>query len=211
MNGRMNGRARGDWAVAGKPALALALLLAACAALAGCARSAGYKITDVAGLVAPLELSMTNDEGQPVTAASFRDEVVLLYFGYTHCGDACPTTLATLANALRALGPSAARVRVLFVTVDPRRDTGAVLKRYVSNFGPEFVGLRGDSSQLTALIKRYRVAYHYEKPDRYGDYEVDHSSAVFIFGPSGRARLLAQLGATSQAISADLRQLLVSG
>jgi protein SCO1/2 len=192
--------------------LAPLLLLAGCAALSGCARrQEGFKISNVSGLVAPLELHMTNDQGQPVTARSFRHDVVLLYFGYTSCGDACPTTMATLANALRQLGPKAARVRVLFVTVDPRRDSAAVLRRYLGNFGPEFIGLRGDTSQLTALIKRYRVAYHYEQPDKYGNYVVDHSSAIFIFGPRGRARLLAQLGAPPQQVAADVGRLLDNG
>ncbi len=192
--------------------LAPLLFLGACAALAGCARpQEGFKINNVSGLVAPLKLDMTSDQGAPVTAGSFRHDVVLLYFGYTSCGDACPTTMATLANALRQLGPKAARVRVLFVTVDPRRDSAAVLKRYLGNFGPEFIGLRGDASQLTALVKRYRVAYHYEQPDKDGDYVVDHSSAIFIFGPRGRARLLAQLGATSQQLAADVGRLLENG
>jgi protein SCO1/2 len=102
-------------------------------------------------------------------------------------------------------------VRVLFVTVDPSRDTTGVLKRYVNNFGPEFVGLRPDPDELTALSKRYRIAYHYEKPDKAGNYEVDHSSAVFIFDRSGRARLLALSDNTSQQVASDLHRLLASG
>ena len=192
--------------------LALSLVVAGCAALAGCARSqVGYKLTNVSGLVAPLELSMTNDRGQHVTAASYRHDVVLLYFGYTSCGNACPTTMATLANALHELGPQASRVRILFVTVDPRRDSAAILRRYLSNFGTQFIGLRGDASQLTALIRRYRVAYHDEKPDKYGDYVVDHSSVIFIFGPRGHARLLAELGAQAPEISSNLRRLIAHG
>jgi protein SCO1 len=135
---------------------------------------------------------------------------VLLYFGYTDCPDQCPTTLAALADALRALGPQASQVRVLFVSVDPGRDTTAVLKRYVGNFGPEFVGLRGDQAELTRLSKRYRIAYHYEKPDKYGNYEVDHSSAVFVFGRHGRARLLALSDNTPQQVASDLRRLLAN-
>ncbi len=110
--------------------LAPLLFLGGCAALSGCARpQEGFKINNVSGLGAPLKLDMTSDQGETVTARSFRHDVVLLYFGYTSCGDACPTTMATLANALRQLGPKATRVRVLFVTVDPRRDSAAVLRR----------------------------------------------------------------------------------
>ncbi len=116
-----------------------------------------------------------------------------------------------LANALHILGPQASQVRVLFVTVDPHRDTTGVLKRYVSNFGPEFVGLRPDQDELTALSKRYRISYHYEKPDKDGNYEVDHSSAIFIFDRGGRARLLALSDNTSQQVASDLHRLLASG
>ena len=186
-------------------ALALALGLALC----GCTqRQLGHHLTDVSGLVAPLEFHMTDQDGVPVSAASYRGDVVLLYFGYTHCLDACPITLATLADAIEQLGAQGKGVRVLFVTVDPRRDTEPVLKRYVSDFGPQFVGLRGTDAQLTDMIKRYRVSYHYEKPDASGAYEVDHSSAVFIFGRHGRARLLAQTGAPASVLAADLRHLL---
>ena len=178
-------------------------------ALTGCARSGPpYALKNVTGFVAPLEFHLTDQDGQAVTAASYRHDVVLLYFGYTHCPDQCPTTLATLANALHTLGPQASQVRVLFVSVDPRRDTTAVLKRYVSNFGPDFVGLRGDQAELTRLSKRYRIAYHYETPDKYGDYEVDHSTAVFVFGRHGRARLLALSTNTAPQIASDLHRLL---
>lgn len=185
--------------------LIITLLLAACSA-----SGPPYALANVTGLVAPLEFHLTDQDGQPVTADDYRHDVVLLYFGYTHCPDQCPTTLAMLANALHALGPQASQVRVLFVSVDPRRDTTAVLKRYVSNFGPEFVGLRGGQTELTRLAKRYRIAYHYEAPDKYGDYEVDHSSAVFVFGRHGRARLLGQLDNTARQYTSDLRRLLAN-
>ncbi|HVS76082.1 MAG TPA: SCO family protein [Steroidobacteraceae bacterium] len=191
-------------------AAAGALILAA--ALAGCARSGPpYSLKNITGLVPALEFQLTDQDGQAVTASNYRHDLVLLYFGYTQCPDECPTTLTTLASALHTLGPEATKVRVLFVTVDPRRDSTAVLKRYVSNFGPEFVGLRGDQAELTRLSKRYRIAYHYEKPDKYGNYEVDHSSAVFVFGRDGRARLLAESDDTPQQVASDLRRLLANG
>ena len=190
-------------------AAATALILAA--ALAGCARSGPpYALKNITGLVPALEFQLTDQDGRAVTADAYRHDLVLLYFGYTQCPDECPTTLTTLAAALHALGPEASQVRVLFVSVDPRRDTTAVLKRYVSNFGPQFVGLRGDQSELTRLSKRYRIAYHYEKPDKYGNYEVDHSSAVFVFDRDGRARLLAESDATSKQVASDLRRLLAN-
>jgi protein SCO1/2 len=186
-------------------ALILTAMLAACAG-----RDPHYTLKSITGLVAPLEFHLTDQNGRPVTAAEYRHDVVLLYFGYTACPDECPTTLATLANALHTLGPQASQVRVLFVSVDPNRDTPAVLKRYVSNFGPGFVGLRPDEDELTALSKRYRIAYHYEKADEDGNYEVDHSSAVFIFDRAGRARLLALSDNTAAQVASDLHRLLAS-
>jgi protein SCO1 len=181
------------------------------AALAACTGSEPhYTLTSIRGLVSPLEFKMTNQDGQPVTAADYRHDLVVLYFGYTDCPDECPTTLTMLANALHTLGPQASQVRVLFVTVDPNRDTTAVLKRYVSNFGPEFVGLRPDQDELIALSKRYRISYHYEKPDKDGNYEVDHSSAIFVFDRGGRARLLALSDNTSQQVASDLHRLLIT-
>lgn len=186
-------------------ALILTIVLAACTS-----NAPPFALKNITGLVPALSFQLTNQDGQAVTAADYRNEVVLLYFGYTQCPDECPTTLTTLANALHTLGSRASRVRVLFVSVDPRRDTTAVLKRYVSNFGPEFVGLRGDQSELIALSKRYRIAYHYEQPDKYGNYEVDHSSAIFVFDGGGRARLLGQSDNTPQQVASDLQRLLAS-
>ena len=191
--------------------LAAAGALILTAVLAGCARSdPHYSLKNITGLVSPLEFQLTDQDGQPVTAANYRNDIVLLYFGYTRCPDECPTTLTMLANALHTLGPQAAEVRVLFVSVDPRRDTTEVLKRYVNNFGPQFVGLRPDPDELSTLSKRYRIAYHYEKPDKYGNYEVDHSSAIFIFDREGRARLLGLSDTTAPQVAADLHRLLAS-
>ena len=191
--------------------LACAPVMLGALLLAGCATRLQPDVTDVRGLVAPLEFNLTDQNGRAVTAADYRGDIVMLYFGYTHCTQECPATLAMLADALDRLGPLASRVRVLFVTVDPRRDTSPVLKRYVGDFGPHFVGLRGTDAQLTAMIKRYRVSYHDEKPDKNGNYEVIHSSVVFIFDGRGRARLLAQTGFSSAAITTDVRRLLEGG
>jgi protein SCO1 len=180
-------------------------------ALAGCARKGPtFALKNVTGLLPRLQFQLMNQNGESVTGRDYLGKVVMLYFGYTNCPDACPTTLATLATAIRSLGPRAGDVRVLFVTVDPHRDTTTVLKNYVSFFGPQFVGLRGDPSELTAITKRYRVAYHLEPPGPDGNYAVDHSSAVFIFDRSGRARLLGSEADHSRRIASDLRRLLAS-
>ncbi|HEY4210771.1 MAG TPA: SCO family protein [Steroidobacteraceae bacterium] len=190
---------------------AIAVLLSALS-LAACSRpEPRFSLHDITGLMPRLEFTLTDGDDKAVSAQNFRGKVVLLYFGYTECPDACPTTLATLQHAVRLLGSQAANIRVLFVTVDPQRDTAAVLRRYVSYFGPQFVGLRGDDTALNALTRRYRVAYHREVADANGYYSVDHSNAVFVFDPSGRPRLLADSTAGAKTIASDLSRLLASG
>lgn len=153
--------------------------------------------------------------GKRVTAADFRGKVVLLYFGYTRCPDFCPTTLANIAHALRNLGRSADRVRVLFVTVDPNRDSLATLKRYAALFAPQVVGLRGTPDQLAALARRYRIAYSVTPASANHAYEVSHSSIVYVFDQDGQARLLVGSMATANpdiaGATADLRRLIAQG
>jgi protein SCO1 len=188
----------------------LAVLLLS-AGLVACTHSQPpFLLQNITGLMPPLKFTLADQDSRLVSERDYRGKVVLLYFGYTQCPDVCPTTLAMLGESLRALGAGAQKVRVLFVSVDPQRDTAAVLKRYMGNFGSEFVGLRGDDAALNALTRRYRVAYHREKPDAQGYYAVDHSSAIFVFDQRGRARLLAEESAGSKTIASDLRRLLSS-
>ena len=187
--------------------LAALVIALALACVAGCSRGPPYHLQSIQGLMPRLEFQLMDDDGREVNAERYRGNVVLLYFGYTHCPDVCPTTLAALGAALGRLGADASRVTVLFVTVDPARDTAPVLKRYMSYFGPQFVGLRGDDEALRPLIRRYRVAYHRDPPDRNGNYAVEHSSVVFVFDANGRARLLAQEGDAPDAVAQDLRRL----
>jgi protein SCO1/2 len=155
-----------------------------------------------------LQFQLTDDNGQPVTAQTYRGDVVLLYFGYTHCPDVCPTTLASLSQSVKGLGAESAKVRVLFVTVDPQRDTAELLKRYAGYFGPQFVGLRGDSTQLLTLTRRYDASFRLDAPDRSGDYGVQHSSAVYIFDPKGKARLVTDATDQPKLVTHDLRALI---
>jgi protein SCO1/2 len=149
---------------------------------------------------------MTSDLGKPVTAATYRDKVVVLYFGYTHCPDVCPLTLVQLHTVLQRLGKGADDVRILFVTVDPTRDTVPVLRQYVTAFDPRIVGLTGSQDEIAKLAKRYRSFYQRETPKTAsGEYEVTHSSAIYIFDREGRARLLATPGSTNDAIFHDLK------
>ena len=185
----------------------LALML-----LAGCGDSAKWHSIDVSGSLPPLAFTMTRaGDGKQVTEANYRGQVVLLYFGYTFCPDVCPTTLSNLAEALTRIGPGAQHVRVLFVTVDPNRDTAPVLAAYVKNFAPQIDALRGTADQLAALARRYRVVYSVSPATEDHPYEVTHSSAIYVFDGSGAARLMiASLDSTHPDINgaaADLKRL----
>lgn len=143
--------------------------------------------------------------GKPLSARDLRGDWVVLYFGYTHCPDVCPLTLAKLNMALRALKPAQARkIRVIFVTVDPKRDASKVLLDYVHAFNPRFMALRTTGQTLARLTRRYHVAYGYGKPDASGSYTVRHSSQFMVFGPKGRMRLIGDYQDSTKAITADL-------
>jgi protein SCO1 len=193
-------------------AAVLVMLTIAVLPLTACHRPTHWHATDVSGAVPALDISMTRaNDGKVVDAGDYRGKVTLLYFGYSFCPDICPLTLSNLAQALKGLGSQAANVRVLFVTVDPDRDTPTVLKQYVSAFGPDFDGLRGTPDQLAALARRYRVAYSVD-PHSASGYEVTHSSGIYVFDRNGKARLLISSLSTPQPDIAgtadDLRALL---
>jgi protein SCO1/2 len=173
----------------------------------------GWHDIDMEGVSPPLSFSMTRaSDGKTVTEADYRGKLVLLYFGYTFCADVCPMTLANLARILQPLRKQAAQVRLLFVTVDPNRDTLPALKQYVAAFGPQVVGLRGTPDQLTALARRYRVAFSVKPVSNGSPYEVTHSSAIWVFDRTGAVRLLVPSLATADAdisgVTFDLRRLL---
>lgn len=182
------------------------------AALGGCDNGKKWHSIDVQGTSPPLEFTMTRaEDGKLVTQADYRGRIVVLYFGYTYCPDVCPTTLSNIADILKRLGPAAQRVSVLFVTVDPNRDTPKVLASYAQYFAPQVQGLRGTPDQLAALARRYRIAYSVTPATRDHEYEVTHSSAVYVFDGTGAARLLVpSLGTTTPDIAGtgdDLRRL----
>lgn len=179
-----------------------------CLLLTACSEGIHWQTKGIAGLTKPLRFTLTDDRGHQVSAKDFVGHIALVYFGYTHCPDVCPTTLAKLKAAIDRLPESTAKdVRVLFVSVDPKRDGPARLRSYTAAFGSQFVGLRGNHEQLTKMTKRYRVGYGYGEPDVSGDYEVSHSSAVFVFDQAGDARFLIRTPDQVHAIVADLKRL----
>ncbi|KVF08825.1 photosynthetic protein synthase I [Burkholderia vietnamiensis] len=188
----------------------MAAAMAVAVALAACTRDEpGWHLTNVTGHLPDLSFTLTGGDGRPVDASAFRGRVALVYFGYTHCPDVCPETMARLMEVLAKLGPRANDVRILFVSVDPARDTPQALQSYVAAFDAAHArGLTGSDSQIESLAKRYRVAYQMEQRDPSGGYEVTHSSAVYIFDAKGRARLLATDGDSPDAIAADVRRII---
>jgi len=189
----------------------LSTLLVAGLSLVGCQRHeqpVPWELTDISGHMPDLAFQLTDDTGKAVTAADYRGKVTLLYFGYTHCPDVCPLTLAHLHVVLQRLGQLADGVRILFVSVDPARDTPAVLHQYVTAFDPHAVGLTGSPSDIEALTKRYRAAFTREPDKGTGGYDVSHSSGIYIFDATGKARLLATPSDPQDKLVHDLHLLL---
>jgi protein SCO1/2 len=136
----------------------------------------------------------------------FRGKAVVVFFGFTHCPDVCPTTLADIAGALKTLGPDADRVQVVFITVDPERDTPADLERYVKAFDPRFIALRGDPAATQRVAKDFKI--YYEKRKQGDTYSVDHSAQSYVIDPQGRLRLLVRPERLAADLPDDLRVLL---
>jgi protein SCO1/2 len=187
---------------------------AAGAALPGLARADDqtWHEIDVTGTSPSLSLQMqATPADKTVTQADYHGMVTMLYFGYTFCPDVCPLTMQNVTTALGKTGDTAKQIRFLFVTVDPGRDTIPVLSKYVSLFGPQFVGLRGDADQLARLTKRFRIAYSVSPSPDPAKYEVTHSSAIYVFDRQGNARLLVPSMASEQpdidGLAADLTRL----
>jgi protein SCO1 len=190
--------------------VAIGLLLAAAALLAGCGRpdsAPRFKLTDVTGADFGHDLVLTGHDGKPRTLADFKGKVVVVFFGFTHCPDVCPTTLAELAQVARELDGDAKRMQVLFVTVDPERDTPEVLRQYVPSFHPGFLGLYGDAAATARAAKEFRI-FHRKQPLPSGGYTVDHSAGTFILDQHGRLRLYAGYSAGAPALLHDIRVLL---
>lgn len=184
-------------------------LFAALLWLAACSPSSTeWHATDIQGVMPDLAFALRDGDGKAVDAGRFAGKINILFFGYTHCPDVCPMTLGKLTFALRSFDPALRQhFNVLFVSVDPARDTPPVLKKYCAAFGPRFHCLTGTLDQLKALTRRYRVTFGYGKKDANGDYAVSHSSAMYIFDPDGHVRLLAKGDESPQDMAEDLKRL----
>ena len=184
-----------------------AALLALC--LAGCS-PAGPKFegSDVTGVSFGRDFRLTDHNGKPRSLADFRGKAVVVFFGYTQCPDYCPTTLSELAAAMTKLGNEASRVQVLFITIDPERDTRELLAQYVPAFNPTFLGLYGDAQATAATAKEFKVIYQKQPGPTPATYTMDHSAGTFVFDTEGRLRLYIGHGQDADFFAHDLRELL---
>ncbi|MBL8350534.1 MAG: SCO family protein [Burkholderiaceae bacterium] len=174
----------------------------------GATAKPSFKGVDITGAEYARTLALTDADGQRRTLADFKGKVVVVFFGYTQCPDVCPTTMAELAEVKRQLGADGARVQGIFVTVDPERDTAALLKAYVANFGPDIVGLRGTPDEIKAAAKEFKVFYGKVPGKTETSYTVDHTAGSYIFDTQGKVRLFTRYGSGAQALIDDLKLLL---
>jgi protein SCO1 len=186
-------------------------LTIACGLLVSCSPPPlAFRNTDLTGATFGRGFELTDHHGQPRSLADFHGKAVVVFFGYTACPDICPTTMARLAEVMKSLGQEAAQVQVLFITLDPERDSAERLKAFVPWFHPSFLGLRGDRAQIDAVTKEFRVFG--ARKDVAGElgYVIDHSTGTYVFDPAGRLRLYVKDSASVDDVVADIRQLLKS-
>jgi protein SCO1/2 len=189
---------------------ALLKISAVCAALAlsGCTPSTPtFQNTDITGADFGKNFTLTDHTGKTRSLSDYQGKVVLIFFGFTQCPDVCPTTLAELSEVMKKLGSGADRVQVLFITVDPERDTQTVLGQYVPAFDPRFVGLTGSVEQIAAVAKDFK-AFYQKVPTPNGSYTVDHFSGMYAFDATGRIRLFIRYRAPKDSVVADVKTLL---
>lgn len=179
-------------------------------ALSACGEKAvpAFKNTDLTGLAYGRDFALHDHNGKLRTLADFKGKAVVMFFGFTQCPDVCPTTMVEMANVMKSLGPDADRVQVLFVTVDPERDTAELLKQYVPAFDPRFLGLRGDLLETDKTAKEFKVFYQKVPGKKAGSYTMDHTAGSYVFDPQGRIRLFVRHGQGTEPIVHDLKILL---
>lgn len=179
--------------------------------LCGCklpATAPSFKATDLTGIDSGKDFRLNDHLGQPRTLSDFKGKIVVLFFGYTHCPEACPNTLMELALTMKRLGTDADKVQVLFVTLDPERDTQTLLAQYVPAFYPKFIGLYGTPQQTVETAKEYRLFFNKVAGNSPGNYTIDHSLGSYIYDQSGKLRLLASYGLGVDDLVHDIKQLL---
>jgi len=169
-----------------------------------------FQLTDVTGANFGKSLALNDHTGKPRTLDDFKGKVVVIFFGFTQCPDVCPSTLAELAEVRGKLGAAGAKVQPVFITVDPERDSAAVLKDYVRPFGDDVVALRGTLEQTQAAAREFKVYFGKVPGKTEGSYTVDHTAGSYVFDPKGNVRLFVRYGGGADALASDLK-LLIEG
>lgn len=178
--------------------------------LAGCAdKPAPFNAIDITGIQGyGVDIRLTDHTGKARSLQDFRGKVVAVFFGFTHCPDVCPTTLADMRTVMGQLGEDAQRLQVLFVTVDPKRDTPEVLSRYVPSFHPSFLGMTGAPDAVAKVAADFKIFVR-EQPGKTPDtYTVDHSAGMLVFDPKGRLRLFVNYGMAPEKLAPDFKRLM---
>ncbi|HEX2605160.1 MAG TPA: SCO family protein [Oxalicibacterium sp.] len=190
----------------------IGLLFAAVLALTACGDKStpaqAFQNTDITGLGYAQDFSLYDVNGKLRTLADFRGKAVVVFFGYTQCPDVCPTTMTEMAQVMKQLGADADKVQVLFITLDPERDTADVLRQYVPAFDPRFMGLRGDAAQTQKVAQDFKVFYQKVPGKTPGSYTMDHTAGTYVYDPQGRVRLFIRYGQPIDSIAHDLKILL---
>lgn len=184
--------------------------LGAAGLLGACSKgTTSFHSIDLTGADYAKDFALTDFNGQARSLADFKGKVVVMFFGYTQCPDVCPTTMLEMAQVKQQLGVNGDKLQVLFVSVDPERDTPDVLKAYVQAFDPSFLALYADTpDKLSALARDFKVYYKRVEGRQPGNYTMDHSAANYIYDPSGRLRLFSRYGSPIEEVAADIRKLL---
>ena len=169
-----------------------------------------FHAADISWQHAQADFQLNDFNGKPRKLADFRDKVVVLFFGYTHCPEVCPTTLADLAQAMRLLGKDAARVQVLFITLDPERDTPELLAKFVPSFNPSFLGLYGDAQATAQAAQAFGVVY-VKQYDKHGGYMLDHTDGIYLLGIQGKPLLLSPSAQGAEQMTQDIKLLVAIG
>lgn len=188
--------------------LLMVLLIGVLAACKPAADTSKLVATDITGADFAQSLSLTDHTGKPRTLADFKGKAVALFFGYTHCPDVCPTTMADMKQAMKMLGSRADEVQVLFVTLDPARDTQEVLAQFVPSFDKRFIGLRGSELETAAVAASFKVYVKKVEEQGKGAYTIDHSAGTYVYDKSGKIRLYVDYGEKPADIANDIKQIL---
>ncbi len=190
--------------------LGLGLLALLIASMLGCSPKPSFKNVDITGSTAfGNNFSLLDSNGNTKTMADYKGKVVVVFFGFTQCPDVCPTTLTEMDEALKLLGPKADKVQIIFITVDPERDTASVLAQYVPSFNPRFVGLRpADEAGLEKVAKDFRIYYKKVPGSKPGSYTMDHSAGSYVLDQNGQLRLYIKHAQGPEVLAHDLKNIL---